>query len=99
MKASILLLSLFLASCQAPGGVGRVTYAYDNTESFRDGAVAVAAIAGGLISAGVSKAEEVTKRSVDANRSAETINASNNATKIASEGIAADVTKTITVPK
>jgi hypothetical protein len=93
------LMMIALVSCGAPGGVGKVTYAYDNTKSFRDGALAVAAIAGGLVSGGVSEAEQATARAVDANRSAEAINASNNAAKVASEEIGAGVIKATTLPK
>lgn len=57
-----------------------------------------AAIAGWFYSE-AHAATEATAQLSNTNATNQAINASNNATKIASEGIAADVTKTITLPK
>lgn len=69
--------------------------AWDNVENMNNALIAGTVLGGGLISAGVSKAEEVTKRAADVNRSTEVINASNNAVKTAEIG--AEVTKSTTL--
>lgn len=72
---------------------------WDNEKSFQDGAILATAAAGAWANIASAKAAEATTRALDANRSAEAINASNNAARVASEGIAADVTKSTTLPK
>lgn len=108
----LLLVAALLSSCMVAnentvaslGGKGAYKgknfgVIWDHENSFRDGAILATAAVGAWANVASTKAAEATTRAVDANRSAEAINASNNAAKIASEGIAADVTKTITVPK
>lgn len=72
---------------------------WDNEKSFQDGAILATAAVGAWASVASTKAAEATTRAVDANRSAEAINASNNATSVATEGIKADVIKSTVLPK
>ncbi len=115
MKA-LLLLPLLLASCSsvthpdgtkltALGGKGAYkskafTYVYDNQKSFRDGAVAVTALAASVVSAAATAASETTAQVASTNAAnvsntatkastAAAINASNNATKTTLAEIAA----------
>jgi hypothetical protein len=72
---------------------------WDHDESVKSVVTGIVAGAGLYYGAANHAASEVTTRAAGANSTKQAINASNNATKIASEGIAADVTKTITIPK
>jgi hypothetical protein len=108
MKTLLLLLLLPLSSCvvmheegatfAALGGKGAyrrgVGVVYDNEKSFRDGAIAAAAIAAGYFATAASEAAEVTSQVTNTNaattaqkKAAEAaaveINASNNAVKMA----------------
>lgn len=78
---------------------GAVRMIYDNEKSLQDAALAAVGIAGFAADKAATKAKETTAQVTSGHRSAETINASNNAASVAKEGIAADVTKTITIPK
>jgi ribose 5-phosphate isomerase RpiB len=55
---------------------------WDNVKSFRDAAVLATAAVGAWANVASDKAAEATTRTVDSNRSAEAINASNNATSV-----------------
>jgi hypothetical protein len=92
---ALLLLPLLLASCTvsnakwnvALGGKGAYagrdfSVTWDNVKSFRDAAVLATAAVGAWANVASDKAAEATTRTVDSNRSAEAINASNNATSV-----------------
>lgn len=68
---------------------------WDNEASFREGAMLATAAVGAWANVASTKAAEATTRALDANRSAEAINASNNAVKTVEIG--AGVTKATTV--
>lgn len=56
---------------------------YDNEKSFSDGTIAATAIAGLAYSAATASEQQLTDRTVNSNAAKTTINASNNATKVA----------------
>lgn len=107
-----LLAALLLSSCVyadkeravAMGGKGAYngrdfSLVWDNDESFRSAITGAVAVGGLYYGAAQHAATEATARAANANATKQAINASNNATKIASEGIAADVTKATVLPK
>lgn len=98
----IWLFVLPIASCTVTTTKGNVAFGgkgaargegwavtWDNEKSFSDGAIAGTAIAGLYYSAANLAAEEATKRAVDTNATNRAINADNNATSLAKEGLKA----------
>ena len=112
MKTLVVLACVLMCSCMRAtkddviAFMGKGAYngrdfsvVWDHDESVKSVVTGIVAGAGLYYGAAQHAASEATTRALDANRSTEAINASNNATQIASEGIAADVIKTTTVPK
>lgn len=108
MRTLTILLCAALTSCTfsnakcnlAFGGKGAYggrdfSVVWDNEKSFSDGAIIAGLAVGAYQATALGKAAEVTNRAVDANRSAEAINASNNAVKTTEIG--AGVTKATTL--
>jgi hypothetical protein len=108
----VVLITLGLSSCmrarkdEVIAFMGKGAYngrdfsvVWDHDESVKSVATAVIAGAGLYYGAAQHAASEATTRVVNGNATQQAINANNNATKIASEGIAADVTKAVTIPK
>ena len=94
MKA-LLILPLLLSSCviankdtvAALGGKGAYKgkefgLIWDDEQSFQDGAIAVTAVAGAVISAGVTKGQQAVDKAANANSTQQAINANNNATAV-----------------
>jgi len=71
---------------------------HDHNKSFRDGTLAAASIAGLYYSAATAAAREASSQVATKEATKTTVNASNNATSVAIEGIKADVTKSTFVP-
>lgn len=105
-------LAILLASCTysdatrniAVGGKGAYnsgTFAvtWDNEKSFNDVAWVAMAAVPAVQAVKIAKSDNALSAINSNNAAKTTINASNNATKIATDSIAADVTKTITKPK
>lgn len=96
VMAIIIAVVLFLSSCTYAdsqhvvfvGGKGsykskQFALTTDNEKSFQDGTIAATAIAGLAYSAATASEQQLTDRTVNSNAAKTTINASNNATKVA----------------